>query len=240
MAMKWSYQLSNKLQYIQKFEALGLPKWRIRCVDQTWYKQRFEWKIEFNFSTADKSYGRYMVDHRWVQILRECEMLNFEFRKRREVWTTLYTSDEKLINHIMAREEYYSAIVSLEYSNEKYLDERSTQTGLESITDIKFVKHVPEYRYQVFLGHFDWNDLSKEPLTRYLVTNKDDFEFRGYYQEVVTRFNTRSPAKDHYGRVMGVYDGFNFFAKSTDDILMLHMIAPGKIKKIVKLMEKTQ
>jgi hypothetical protein len=235
--MKWSYQLSSKNQYIQKFEALGLPQWRIRCVDQTWYKQKFEWKFEFNFN-PEPDRRRYGVDHRWVQILRDCEMNNIGFRRRREVWCNIYSSDTAFVDLVLYKEEYSSAIVMLEYTNDKYIAEKQNQTSLESITDIKFVKQLPEYCYQVFLGNFDWNDPIKEDLTRYLAVNKDDFQFRNWYKEVVGRFNTKDPARDNYGRVVGVYDGFNFFAKSTDDILLLHMIAPGKIKKIVKLMEK--
>jgi hypothetical protein len=229
----------DKNQYLQKFKDLGLQTWRIRQVDQTWYKQRFEWKIEFNFSTQDKSYGRYMVDHRWVQLLRECEVLNFEFRKRREVWTTIYTSDSNLINHILDREEYRTAIVSLEYTNDLYIKERGNQTQLEAVTDIKYVKHPTEFCYHVYLGNFEWEDNSvKQPLTEYLAANSNDFLFKGYYQEVIDRCKKHVDLRDYSGRYRGVYDGFNFFAKNTDDILMLHMIAPGKIRKIIKLMEK--
>ena len=239
MATRWGYQL-NKNQYIQKFEASGLPQWRIRCVDQTWYKQRFEWKIEFNFN-SDPDRRRYGVDHRWVQILRECEDLKFEFRKRREVWTSIYTSDADLLEHIISREEYRTAIVSLEYTNNSYLEERGSQTQLEAITDIKFVKHVPEHCYQIYLGNFQWReDHIKRLLTEYLVANSSDFLFKGYYQELITRCKKNPDDLNRYGNYQGVYDGFNFFAKSTDDILLLHMIAPSKIKKIVKLMERVQ
>jgi len=228
----------NKNHYIQKFEALGLPQWRIRRVDQTWYKQRFEWKIEFNFN-SDPERRRYGVDHRWVQILRECEILNFEFRKRREVWTSIYTSDAGLLEHILARDEYRTAIVSLKYTNNSYLEERSTQTQLESITDIKFVKHVPEHCYQVYLGNFDWRDPHQLTLSEYLANNKDVYLFKGWFQEIINRFGTTNPVSNNYsGHVITIGDGFNFFAKSTDDILMVHMIAPGKVRKIVKLMEK--
>ena len=231
--------MSNKNLYIQKFKDLGLQTWRIYRADQTWYKQRFEWKIEFNFSQQDGNYARYTSDHRWVQLLRECEMLNFEFRKRREVWTSIYTSDEGFLDYILNKEEYRTAIVSLNYTNDSYLEERSTQTQLEAITDIKFVKHVQEHCYQVYLGNFDWgNDDAKQLLTEYLATNSNEFLFKGYYQEVINRCKTNHDLEDHYGRYRGVYDGFNFYAKSTDDILMVHMIAPGKVRKIVKLMEK--
>ena len=239
MATRWSYQL-NKNQYIQKFEALGLPQWRIRCVDQTWYKQKFEWKIEFNFSTHPED-RRYSVDNRWIQILRECEDLKFEFRKRREVWTSIYTSDAGLLEHIISREEYRTAIVSLEYTNNSYLEKRGSQTQLEAITDIKFVKTVPEHCYHIFLGNFQWReDHIKRPLTEYLVANSNEFLFKGYYQELITRCRKNPDDLNHYGNYQGVYDGFNFFAKSTDDILLLHMIAPSKIKKIIKLMERVQ
>jgi hypothetical protein len=232
--------LNDTNHYLQQFKSFGLEQWRIRCVDQTWYTQKFEWKIEFNFST-NPEHRRYGVDHRWVQILRECEVLNFEFRKRREVWASIYTSDAGLLEHIISREEYRTAIISLEYTNSSYLEQRSSQTQLEAITDIKFVKTVPEHCYHIFLGKGQWReDHIKRSLTEYLVANSNEFLFKGYCQDLITRCRKNPDDLNRYSNYQGVYDSFNFFAKSTDDILLLHMIAPGKIKKIVKLMERAQ
>ena len=241
MATKWSCQLLNKNLYIEKFKDLGLQTWRIYQSDQTWYNQRFEWKFEFNFSNSGELHGRHSVDNRWIQLLRECEILNFEFRKRREIWTSIYTSDIGFIEHILNKEEYRTAIVSLSYTNDTYLKERSIQTQLEAITDIKFVKHAQKHCYQVYLGNFEWKeDQIKMSLTEYLAANSNEFIFKGYYQEVINRCKSKNNINNNYGRSQGVYDGFNFFAKSTDDILLLHMIAPGKIRKIIKIMERTK
>jgi hypothetical protein len=179
-----------------------------------------------------------MVDHRWTDLIQECERNLWSYRRRREVWGNFYTSDLDFLEHIVSNEKYSIALVSVEYTDDRYISELSNQINLDAITDIKFVKIVPEYCYQVFLGNFEWgNDPIRRPLTDYLATNSDEFLFKGYYQELIHRFKN-GLAEDHYGRYSGVYDGFNFYAKSTDDILMLHMIAPSKIKKIVKLMER--
>jgi len=240
MAIMWSWQLSNKNHYIQQFEKIeSLPSWRVRRVDQTWYKQRFEWKIDFDFA-VESDRRRYGVDNRWLQLLRECEINNFNYRRRREVWCTFYTSDSNLLDHILAREEYKTAIYSIDYANDRYLIERENQVTLDSITDIKFVSHLQtEFRYQVFLGNFEWGkDDYKKTLTEYLAANSEEFLFKGYYQEIIHRCKHNTDIVDQFGRYRGVYDGFNFYAKSTEDILMLHMIAPGKVRKIIKIMER--
>jgi len=230
--------LNDKNYYIQAFKSLLKP-YQFTKVDKVWYKPKFEWRIEFNFSRQD-SIGRHSIDNRWQTLLRECELNLWEFRRRREAWCNIYTSEIDLLEHLLTNEKYRTAIVSVEYTNEQYMNELDNQINLDSITDIKFVKHVPEYRYQVFLGGFEWgNDSVKRPLTEYLVTNRDEFLFKGYYQEIIHRCKNNNLV-DNFGRYSGVYDGFNFYAKSTDDILMLHMIAPSKIKKIVKLMERVK
>jgi hypothetical protein len=62
--------------------------------------------------------------------------------------------------------------------------------------------------------------------------------FKGWFQEIIFRFGSANPVANYSGHQITIGDGFNFFAKSTDDILLLHLMAPGKIRKIVKLMEK--
>ena len=241
MATKWSCQLLNKNLYIQKFKDLGLKSYQMRQVDQTWYKPKFEWKIEFNFSRQDEiKYGRYMVDHRWRELLEEFEKNEYIFRKRREVWCNIYTTDLNLLDYVLAEEKYSSAIVSVEYSSDMYLSELTEQVFGDAVTDIKFVKTVPEHRYQVYLGNFEWRDTSRITLTEYLSNNKEVYHFKGWFQEIINRFGSYQAVRNASGHQIFVQDGFNFFAKSTDDILMVHMIAPGKVRKIVKLMEKVK
>jgi hypothetical protein len=237
--MNWSYQLNDKRDYILKFREL-IPEWRTRRVDKAWYKQKFEWRLEFNFSAGGEDARHWSLDHRWRQLLEECEANGWNFRRRREIFCTIFTSDHALLDHVLSRDEYTSGIVSLEYTSDSYLTELTNQICGDAITDIKFVSHVPHHRYQVYLGGFDWKDPVTQPVTEYLVDNKEEFIFKGYYQEIINRIDKAKTRErvDQWGRYQGVYDGFNFFAKSTDDILMLHMIAPGKIRKIVKLMER--
>lgn len=240
MATKWSCQLLNKNLYIQKFKDLGLKSYQMRQVDQTWYKPKFEWKIEFNFSRQDANYSHYRhsSDHRWVDLLEDCHNNEWIFRKRREVWCNIYTTDSRLLDHILTEEKYSGAIVSVEYTSDMYLSELTEQVCGDAVTDIKFVKTVPEHRYQVYLGNFDWHDPTKITLTEYLTTNRDVYLFKGWFQEIIVRFGSIQPVTNASGHHITIGDGFNFFAKSTDDILLLHLMAPGKIRKIVKLMEK--
>jgi hypothetical protein len=237
--MNWSYQLNDKRDYILKFRE-QLPDWRIRRVDKAWYKQKFEWRLEFNFSASGDDARHWALDHRWRQLLEVCEANRWIFRRRREVFCTIFTSEHELLDHVLASDEYKSGIVSVEYTSDSYLTELTNQICGDAITDIKFVSHVPLHRYQVYLGSFEWKDSTIQSVTEYLVTNKDEFIFKGYYQEIIHRLHKAKEKErlDKWGRYQGVYDGFNFFAKSTDDILLLHMIAPGKIRKIVKLMER--
>ena len=227
----------NKNLYIQKFKDLGIKSYQMRQVDQTWYKPKFEWKIEFNFSHEDRKYRSY-ADHRWVDLLEDCHNNEWIFRKRREVWCNIYTTDTRLLDHVLTEEKYSGAIVGIEYTSDMYLSELTEQVCGDAVTDIKFVKTVPDHRYQVYLGNFDWRDPHQLTLTEYLSNNKDVYLFKGWFQEIINRFGTANPVANYSGHVITIADGFNFFAKSTDDILMVHMIAPGKVRKIVKLMEK--
>jgi hypothetical protein len=45
---------------------------------------------------------------------------------------------------------------------------------------------------------------------------------------------------NQWGQYQGISNGFKMYAKHPEDIMMLHMIAPGKIGKIIKLMEKNK
>ena len=227
----------NKNLYIQKFKDLGIKSYQMRQVDQTWYKPKFEWKIEFNFSHEDRKYRSY-ADHRWVDLLEDCHNNEWIFRKRREVWCNIYTTDTRLLDHVLTEEKYSGAIVGIEYTSDMYLSELTEQVCGDAVTDIKFVKTVPDHRYQVYLGNFDWRDPHQLTLTEYLSNNKDVYLFKGWFQEIINRFGSKNPVINYSGHQIVVNDGFNFFAKSTDDILMVHMIAPGKVRKIVKLMEK--
>jgi hypothetical protein len=75
----------------------------------------------------------------------------------------------------------------------------------------------------------------------YLIVNRHEYFFKGYERDMLERMvaaqkNNSNPRNYYNG---GMMNGFRFWAKNTDDILMFHMMAPGKIVKIVKLMEKT-
>ena len=210
--------------------------WRCRSADKSWYKPKFEWRIEFDFSAGSDA-RHWPIDHRWVQFLTVCEEKGWQYRKRREIFQCIYTNELELLDLVLNSEEYRTGINEIEYSSDTYLSELTNAVCGDAVTDIKFVSHLQtDFVYQVYLGGIEWKDPCKEAITSYLCNNRNEFSFRGYYAEIIHRASLRRP--NQWGHYESVYDGFNFFAKSTDDILMLHMIAPGKIRKIVKIMEK--
>ena len=71
-------------------------------------------------------------------------------------------------------------------------------------------------------------------LTKYLVDNNELFEARGYHNEILKRFRSQ-----YLHANSTVYDGFVFYAADPDDILTLHLLAPGKIRKVIKLVKGT-
>ena len=215
-------------------------KWRCRSADKAWYKQKFEWRIEFNFSEEKRKWP----DNRWLDFLNVCQMNSWVFHRRHEIFCNIYTSELSLLDFILENKEYLDGINYIEFTSDNYLSELTTAVCGEAVTDIKFVSHLQtEFRYQVFLGGFEWKETAtKEAITTYLATNYNEFLFKGHHQEIINRVkqNKNEPIPNQWGHYQYVYDGFNFFSKSTDDILMLHMIAPGKIRKIVKIMERTK
>ena len=166
---------------------------------------------------------------------------NFVYRRRYESMANIYTSDLELLELVLNNPGYKESVYSVEYTNDKYLNVLASEAGIDAVTDIKFVSHLQtEFRYQVFLGNFEWKDDHRELVTSFLVDNMDEYQFRGYYHDILENRKKGKVRDTYYGhKPETVYDGFNFFAKSTEDILMLHLIAPGKIKKIIKLMERT-
>jgi hypothetical protein len=231
--------LQNKQYYINEFKS-KLQSWRIGTADKAWYRPRFEWRVAFNFN-EERYDCRY--SHKWRELLEICETNQWQFRRRAEGYCTIFTSELAFLDLILSSEEWIKFIAEVQYSNDTYLKEFANNAGIDAITDIKFVARLPEHFYQVTLGNFEWrtDDSLKLSLMEYLIVNRQEYIFKGYEQEMVTRMvkahEINSNPKNYYNS--GMMNGFKFWAKSTDDILMLHMMAPGKIVKIVKLMEKT-
>ena len=220
--------IKDKNYYIQKFNSLGLSDFRIQKSERTWYKERFQWKITFDFS--DKTRGSRYLTPNWQLLLDLFKSNNIDYRRRREYSQNIFTSDPAALDIILDNAAFTDAILYIEYASDFYLQELAAVLSTDTVTDIKFKNEVSEFRYHIFLGGFLWNDTSRFILSNWLAANRELFHFRRVYEEIIDRVKSNSNTP--------VYDGFNFYAKTPDDILMLHLIAPGKIKKIVKFMEK--
>ena len=178
-------------------------------------------------------------NHNWRYMLEYLKDNNWQFRHRSEEYNVLFTSETAVIDAILANPEWIDNLVEFAYADDQYLLEFSNHSGIDAITDIKFVKRQPEYCYQVTLGNFDWrkSETARLDIIRYLVTNRSDFLFKGREQEIIES-KVKGRKSTAYGQNVHVYHGFRFYAKSADDIIMLHMMAPGKVISIIKLMER--
>lgn len=178
-----------------------------------------------------------MLDAGWAKIINFCVSNGIKYRHRKESEQIIFTSDPVLLDFIIA-EGLHKEICYLEYTSDKY------QTALSNVdmisTGVKLVKRDTKFCYQITLGGLGWykNSEIKVALTKYLTDNYELFEARGYQNEILKRF------KDHSRNISlnsytTVYDGFVFYASDPNDILTLHLLAPGKIKKVIKLVKGT-
>lgn len=238
MAKIWSYQLQNKQFYINEFKS-KLKPWRVRNADKAWYRPRFEWRLAFNFNESQYDF-RY--SHKWRELLQLCEASQWHFRRRAEGYCTIFTSEPAFLDLILSSEEWMKFLAEVEYSDDSYLQEFTNNAGIDAVTDIKFVARLPEHFYQVTLGNFQWRDDDELKLSilEYLIANRQEYIVKGYERDMMERLIRTKKSNANLGNYYnsGMMNGFKFWAKNTDDILMFHMMAPGKIIKIVKLMEK--
>jgi hypothetical protein len=170
----------------------------------------------------------------WDKIINFCVENKIKHRHRKEGEQVIFTSDLAFLDFIIS-EGLHKEICYLEYTSEKY------ETALSNVdmisTGVKLVKKDTKFCYQVTLGHMGWykNSEIRIALTKYLVDNSELFEARGYHNEILKRF--RAQRKEIH--ISTVYDGFVFYAADPDDILTLHLLAPGKIRKVIKLVKGT-
>jgi len=234
----WSCQLKNKQYYIDQFRST-IDSWRIQTVDQTWYKPRYEWRLAFDFGDPDR---RHFYTPEWREMRDYFELHNWKYRRRAECYCVIFTNELDLLDAVLHNELWKTKLKELAYANENYLHEFTKQVGIDAVTDIKFVKKAPLHCYQVNFDNFDWRRTDEEvklALTEYICTNIDEFHFIGSDQNMIQTINERKDKFDRWGNRYTIGNGFKLYTKSTDDIIMLHMVAPGKISKIIKLMEKS-
>ena len=206
--------------------------WRISPISKTFYKPKFDWRFEFHFN--DNQYdGHQYFTHRnsdWLALKDFCDANSIKYKTRIERSCAFFTKDIQAVEYIVNNDNLLKAISSVEYTSDAY---KTAFTNKDEIsTDIKLVAKVPEHPYLVILGQLGWKDNpTRRSLSEYLVANKNNFIFKGYYAITIERYKQ--------GTASGLlYDGFQFYVKDFDDIMMLHLVAPGKIVKVIKLMEK--
>jgi len=172
-------------------------------------------------------------------MLTEFNNREFKFRHRSESYNVVFTSDHELLTAVLDYPGWLDNLKEFAYADDQYLSEFSNHVGIDAISDIRFVKKQPEYCYEITLGNFDWRrvDPLRQNITSYLAINRSDFLFKGRELEIIVDALPRRQSTAHRSNA-SVYHGFRFYAKSADDIIMLHMMAPGKVIRIVKLMEK--
>jgi hypothetical protein len=166
---------------------------------------------------------------------------DWKFRHRTEGYNVIFTSETAILDAILANKEWADALTEFIYTDQLYVNEFANHKGIDAITDIKFVKRVPEHCYQVTFGNFEWRkeDELRVNLTEYLATNKDSFVFKGNEKEIIEA-KSKGKTSTYYGSRACVFHGFRFYAKNPDDIIVIHMLAPGKVTHIVKLMERNR
>ena len=225
----WSYQLQNKQYYIDEFK--NKLTFNIYSQDRTWYKDRFQYRVSFVFGDNKRRASSSNGD--WRAMLYHFIEKGWKFRCRTEGYHVLFTSQTEILDAILANPDWLGKIVEFGYSNTRYLTEFANYKGIDAITDIKFLKRVPEHCYQVTLGNFNWrvDDNIRLTVTQYLATNQSDFIFKGSEKRLI-----EDSVKHNSSRL--IYGGFRFYAKNTDDIIMIHMMAPGKVVEIIKIMER--
>lgn len=231
--------MKDKQQYIDKF-ASKMPTWRIREADKAWYKERFQWRLVFDFRGQSRNWG---YTSEWGAMLHVFHEKGFKFRRRAEYFCSIFTSESELLDLVLANTDWVTRICELEYAGETYLNRFNDLVGVDAVTDIKFVKRMPAHPYQITFDRFDWHadNHMREGLTEYLITNRSDFVFKGYEQVLIDRWaSAKKTLTNQWGQYQGISNGFKMYAKHPEDIMMLHMIAPGKIGKIIKLMEKNK
>lgn len=220
----------TKQDYLDKFKQ---KKKRCFHRDRCWYKEKFQWRLEFNFRVykpLDNSQKVINENERlrrsWLNLLKTLNTQGFGYRKRFEWYQNIYTNDTRLLDFILDNKEYLDKLVTVEAASELYLEEVS-KLDPTIATDIKFVKSLSEFSLMVKVGGFNWHDDSRTTIADYIRANAEVFQLPDH---LVERFH----------RDKNVWDGFYFYVRTVDDIMMLHLMAPQRIKKVtlLKLREK--
>jgi len=202
--------------------------------DGTWYN-KFNYKLEFDFSMFDID-GRksWPLNNFYQKMIEEFKANCWEFRKRRECYiVTVFTSDTDLIEHVLNDPQFLQHLLTLHYTSDRYSSNKSKLEQHGIVTDVKFRREVNEYRYQIFFGDLDYKDRTiYEQLCQWIA---DAFKDNNI---IASAWNERLIKDYIMHNTNFMYNGFNCYMKSEDDIMILHFIAPGHIKKVFCILEK--
>lgn len=205
--------------------------------DGTWYGARFQYKLEFDFRDIDPSGRNRGIYKFYKDMITDFRKSGWEFRKRHEYTQSFYTNDVELIECVFTNEAYLKYLLGVHYTSQQYATHFSRLHEQMIATDIKFRKVVPEYCYQIYLGGWDWrHNESRLRVGEWLLQAlKDDIvSVTGWNRELINRWER---SKKNIGQQV-LYEGYNFGMKNEDDIMMLHFVAPGHIKKVYKIIQK--
>ena len=229
--------MHNNQYYIDQFKSLVKP-WNYRVANRTWYRPRYHWRIAFDFADHENRRPSFLSPN-WRSMIDLFSKNGWNYRFRSEMLSAVFTNETALLDCILSTAEYRDKLQEVEYAGVNYLNEFEKYNGIDAITDVKFVKRKPEHCYLVQFDKFEWrkDDPVKQAITEYILANQTEYHFTGYDRTVINRLSGLSPTSTYYPQ-QSIHNGFRLYAKSPDDIIMLHMIAPGKITKIIKLMEK--
>lgn len=192
-----------------------------------WYNQRFEWRLEFKCPRGLTS-APGINWQTWKHLISLIEELKIDFRYRSERTRCLFVNDLKALDVVLDDQHFLSNLVRVEYSDDMYLSELS-KLGISIVNDVKFVKNIPTLKFKIVLGNFNRNDSSiREELGSYIIKNSDVFHVSGVDFDLLNRRRSK------------VWTNFSCLTNTIDDIVILHMIAPGKIKKVFELLHKNK
>ena len=226
----WSCHLLNHQEILNQFRQYN--KFTVEH-DGTWYN-KFKYKLEFDFSMLDLD-GRksWRLNNYHNKMIEEFKENLWEFRKRREVFQTFFTNDSELIEHVLNDSNYMSHLHTVYYTSVRYNTNKSKLEQHGIITDIKFRREVGKWKYQIYFGDWDYRDKTiQEGICEYIAKSYVDGDIvaSAWNEDLIKRYIKH--------KIPFMHNGFSCYMKDEDEIMILHFIAPGRIKKVFQIMEK--
>jgi len=225
--------------YIQRFTAVDrvivetkeLPKIQVYHEDKTWYKQRFRFRINFDF----RMHELYAYSGPMIRAFKE---IDSELRVRRECGVNVFTSSQALLDYILITPEYLNRVSNVTTSSAAYINEFDKKEN--AAMDVKMIgsrSYDPEKKYEVVFSSvwentrrgYRFDDFLRE-IYDFAKLHKDDLIIP---LELEMHF-----AKE--GRIGYYYSTPKLWAKNEDIITLLYMQFDKNISKVYKLIEKVK